>query len=328
MAPDASPLVILLGVVSLATGLAVGAIAVLQHNAVDLRRRLRWLERAFEDGGEDEEGGLQSTLAGGFDYLARRLWRLSFVSAKQQEALRSLLLHAGIRRPDGLRLLIAVKLLAMMTVGPLTAAALILLGVIQSDFAPTGLAVLGGALAGGLAPEYVLHDRAKTRQRKIRQRLPDALDLLIIFANAGYGLDMAIQRLATDLARSAPELSDEFAVTSNELRILSDRDQALANLAARTGLEPIRTLVSTMSQTQKYGTPLSQALRVLAMEQRNKAIVEMEERAARLPVLITMPLILLILPAVLIIAGTPGVLQASKAWSGSIESGADHPQRK
>ncbi len=323
MIASSTLLPLLLGLFLLAAAVALGVLAMLSMPRNVLRRRLRSLQRGYDgaDGAEAEEvldaNSLGTLVFGMLERFAGRLASLTLVSEEQKRDLQQELLHAGIRRPDALRLLIAMKVLAMLALALVASVAAPMSGLLpQGALAVVG-AGLAGALAGGLLPEYILKRRAKRRKQAILQRLPDALDLLIIFANAGYGLDAAIQRLSRDLARSAPDLADEFAVASNELRLMADRDQALENLARRTGLEPLRSLVSTLIQTQRYGTPLSQALRVLAVEQRNRSIMDLEERAAKLPVLITMPLILLILPALLIIVATPGFIQASHAWSGA-----------
>jgi tight adherence protein C len=186
------------------------------------------------------------------------------------------------------------------------------------DLAPL---MLIGALGGALLPEMVLRQRAGRRLRRIARRLPDALDLLIIFANAGYAMDQAIQRLTVELRRGAADLCDELAVTSNELRGLSDRQQALQNFADRTGLEQVQSLVSTLAQAHKYGTPLSQALRVLAAEERNRRIAELEERAGRMAVLITLPVVGLILPGTLLMLMAPALLPNSHEISGLLHNG-------
>jgi len=308
------------GTVFLVAALAVAAAALSKDGNVDLRARLRFVKDGWTGDAEGASRGLRGLISGALDLVSRRIWRFSIVGEKQREALRLTLLQAGVRRPDAVRLLLTIKIMSMLVFGLVIPSLGVVAGVLSTELAKLLMVGMAAALVGGLVPEYALRARASKRRERILRRLPDALDLLIIFANAGYGLDMAIQRLSVDLARSAPDLSDEFAVTSDQLRLSSDRDRVLSDLAARSGLEAMRSLVSTLTQSQKYGTPLSQALRVLAAEQRNKAIIEMEERAAKMPVLITIPLIVLILPAVLIIAGTPAFIQMGKVWSGAVES--------
>jgi tight adherence protein C len=141
--------------------------------------------------------------------------------------------------------------------------------------------------------------------------LPDALDLLVICAEAGLTVDAAFNRVARELGKAYPELGDEFALTSIELGFLTDRRSAFENLAARIDLESVRGVVTTMIQTEKYGTPLASALRVLSAEFRNERMMRAEEKAARLPAIMTVPLILFILPVLFIVilgprhAGSP-----------------------
>jgi tight adherence protein C len=145
--------------------------------------------------------------------------------------------------------------------------------------------------------------------RAIARGLPDALELLVICVEAGLSLEDAIERVVSELWESHPELSEELALTSADLKILPSRDQALANLADRVDLPGIRSIVGTLSQTMRFGTPLAQAMRVVASEMRNDALLNMEERANRLPALMTVPMIVFILPTIFMILGGPAVLR-------------------
>jgi tight adherence protein C len=151
------------------------------------------------------------------------------------------------------------------------------------------------------APDLYLKNRIDKRTHAIRKGLPDALDLLVICAEAGLTVDAAFNRVARELGKAYPELGDEFALTSIELGFLTDRRQAFENLAGRIDLEAIRGVVTTMIQTEKYGTPLASALRVLSAEFRHERMMRAEEKAARLPAIMTVPLILFILPTLFIV---------------------------
>lgn len=307
------------GIVLLLIGLALGGVSLLSAASHGLGARLRRLGHEYGGDGERHDSpadwaahtSLRQLLLSVVEKAALALGGFNMIGQKQRAHFHDLLVRAGIRRADGLRLLVTIKVMSIVGGGVAAAVLALVLG------APTrGLvvAVLAGVLGGSMLPEKVLEGRAKKRQQRIAQRLPDALDLLIIFANAGYGLDQAIKQLAVEMRRSSPDLSDEFAVTSDELRLLSDRNQALENFAARTGLAAIRVLVSALIQAQKYGTPLSQALRILAAELRSAHILEIEEKAARMPVLITVPLITLILPALFMVVATPAYIQVKHVW--------------
>lgn len=242
--------------------------------------------------------------------------RLPLVGKKDQEDIRRLLVRAGIRGAgirgkESVALFVAAKLLCFAAGALLAVTAQL---VLRTEVAPMmALAATGfSGFVGGLVPEAVLQRRGRTRRAAIEAALPDALDLLIICANAGYGLDVSIQRVGREIARFFPDLADELAVTANEMQLLSDRRDALDNLVERTNVPAIRSLVVTLLQAQRYGTPLTQALRTLAREERNARILALEERAARIPALISLPLMVLIMPAVLIVVAGPAFIDIMK----------------
>ena len=133
--------------------------------------------------------------------------------------------------------------------------------------------VAGTLLLSYKAPDLWLNNKVKKRSHAVRKGLPDALDLLVICAEAGLTVDAAFSRVAKELGKAYPELGDEFGLTSIELGFLNERRQAFENLATRVNLESIRGVVTTMIQTEKYGTPLASALRVLSAEFRNERMM-------------------------------------------------------
>ncbi len=171
-------------------------------------------------------------------------------------------------------------------------------------------------VAGYKGPELYLKNKANKRTEAIRKGLPDALDLLVICAEAGLTVDAAFNRVAKELGRAYPELGDEFALTAIELSFLTERRQAFENLAYRVELDAVRGVVTTMIQTERYGTPLASALRVLSAEFRNERMMRAEEKAARLPAIMTVPLILFILPVLFIVILGPAACSISDAFSG------------
>ncbi len=152
------------------------------------------------------------------------------------------------------------------------------------------------------------------RTLEIRKGLPDALDLLVICAEAGLTVDTSFNRVAKELGRGYPELGDEFALTAIELGFLTERRIAFGNLAYRVNLDSIKGVVTTMIQTEKYGTPLASALRVLSAEFRNERMMRAEEKAARLPAIMTIPLILFILPTLFIVILGPAACSIGDAF--------------
>jgi tight adherence protein C len=164
---------------------------------------------------------------------------------------------------------------------------------------------------GYFLPDIWVQNAAQKRQKKIQLALPDALDLMVTCAEAGLSLEALMKRVASEMIRSGPELADELGLTCIEMEFLPDRRQALVNLADRTNLPSIRALVNALQQSSKFGTPLSQAMRVLASEFRDDRIVKAEEKAARLPVLLTVPMVLFILPPLIMVLVGPAALRVA-----------------
>jgi len=163
-------------------------------------------------------------------------------------------------------------------------------------------ATVAGILVGSYkAPDIWLKNKVTKRSHAVRKGLPDALDLLVICAEAGLTVDAAFGRVSKELGKAYPELGDEFGLTAIELGFLNERRQAFENLATRVDLDAVRGVVTTMIQTEKYGTPLASALRVLSAEFRNERMMRAEEKAARLPAIMTVPLILFILPTLFVV---------------------------
>lgn len=174
---------------------------------------------------------------------------------------------------------------------------------------------------------YVTNSRQK-RQKQLIRSFPEALDLMLVCIESGLGLDAALTRVCSELHRAHPEFSQELDKTRIELTVMSDRAQALQNLAIRTQILPIKALVASLIQTEKFGTSLLETLRVLSEDQRVSRLLNAENRAAKIPVLITIPLIFCILPAFAIIILGPPIVRVIE--QGGIFGGAEKrppPQR-
>jgi tight adherence protein C len=229
-------------------------------------------------------------------------------TAKQQSLLASLV-AAGFKGHGHLPALIAGKLCSGMVFLPLGWLFLawppLLLGLPIVRLA----ALVVAFVLGWRFPELILSRLAARRRLRLENGIPDALDLLVICAGAGLSLDHAIENVGRALSPSNPEVAKEFAATAAEMRVLSVRGQALENLTERTGLASVRSIVVTLNQSIEFGTSLAESLRVLAAEMRAKTLARFEERAARLPVLLTMPLMAFVLPSLMMVIGTPLVLR-------------------
>src|SRR4029077_7590709 len=163
--------------------------------------------------------------------------------------------------------------------------------------------LLGALMLGWRFPDIVLLRLAARRRLHNEQGLPDALDLLVICAEAGLSLDQAIDQVAHDMHAANPAIADEFATTAVEMRVLAERSEALENLVRRTGLGSLRGITATLTQAIRFGTPLAESMRILAAELRTERLPRLEERAARLPVLLAIPMMMFILPCLLMVIG-------------------------
>ncbi|MEO7814402.1 MAG: type II secretion system F family protein [Sphingomicrobium sp.] len=222
------------------------------------------------------------------------------------------LLQAGIRAKDLAYFIILAKFVMPLVIGGGVILSLYVFDAYPDwgafkRYAATAISLLGSYKA----PDLWLGNKVKKRSHAIRKGLPDALDLLVICAEAGLTVDAAFGRVARELGRAYPELGDEFGLTAIELGFLNERRHAFENLATRVDLEAVRGVVTTMIQTEKYGTPLASALRVLSAEFRNERMMRAEEKAARLPAIMTVPLILFILPVLFVVILGPAACSIS-----------------
>jgi len=225
------------------------------------------------------------------------------------------LAQAGIRSKDLAVAVIFGRMFLPIIVGGLAAILLYVVG-IQPEWGPLkrffAFAIL--LLLAYKAPDLYIDNKVTKRSAAIRKGLPDALDLLVICAEAGLTVDAAFNRVARELGKAYPELGDEFQLTAIELSFLTERRMAFENLATRVKLDAVKGVVTTMIQTEKYGTPLASALRVLSAEFRHDRMMRAEEKAARLPAIMTVPLILFILPTLFVVILGPAACSISEAF--------------
>ena len=225
------------------------------------------------------------------------------------------LMQAGIRAKDLAFFIIFARFVLPVVIGIAVVFSLYVFDLFPDWGWFKRYAVTAGALIGSYkAPDIWLKNRVTKRSHAVRKGLPDALDLLVICAEAGLTVDAAFGRVAKELGKAYPELGDEFGLTAIELGFLNERRQAFENLATRVDLEAVRGVVTTMIQTEKYGTPLASALRVLSAEFRNERMMRAEEKAARLPAIMTVPLILFILPTLFIVILGPASCSISDSF--------------
>lgn len=315
MAPQASPTILGIDIYMVATLLtAVATFAVLTaiYAATTVRDPMARRVKALNERREQLKAGIIASTSKRRKKITNRneaadkvrtlLGSLKMLQDEQVEAAQVKLMRAGIRSKDLAFVVIFARFVLPVVIGGTAITFVYLLDWFPDWGAMKKYGVVAGALIGGYkAPDLFLKNKIDKRTSAIRKGLPDALDLLVVCAEAGLTVDAAFSRVARELGKAYPELGDEFALTSIELGFLTDRRQAFENLAMRIDLESVRGVVTTMIQTEKYGTPLASALRVLSAEFRNERMMRAEEKAARLPAIMTVPLILFILPVLFIV---------------------------
>jgi tight adherence protein C len=168
------------------------------------------------------------------------------------------------------------------------------------------------AYAGFYAPILYVSNRATKRKESIQKAWPDALDLMLICVESGMSVEAAFRRVADEIGLQSVELAEEFVLTNAELSFLQERKQAYENLAARTGLDSVKSVSQALTQAERYGTPIAHALRVLANESRDMRMNVAEKKAAALPPKLTVPMILFFLPVLFAVILGPAGIQVSE----------------
>jgi tight adherence protein C len=173
-----------------------------------------------------------------------------------------------------------------------------------------GMASIAGFL-GYYVPSLYVKNKITNRQTAIRRSWPDALDLLLICVECGMGIESAFRKVSEEIGSQCPELAEELSLTTAELSYLQDRRKAYENLGERTGLDGVKGVVTSLIQSEKYGTPLGQSLRVLSQENRDMRMSEAEKKAAALPPKLTVPMIIFFLPVLFAVIITPAFIKIS-----------------
>jgi tight adherence protein C len=325
MAPQAGPTIMGIDMVMVATFLAATAtfaVLVAIYAATTVRDPMAKRVKALNERREQLKAGIVASSSKRRRNISNKheigdkvrtlLGSLKMLQAEQVEKAQKKLMQAGIRSKDLAFVVILARLVLPVAFGTIA-----VVGVYLLDWFPDWSALKRYGLVAGTvlgcykAPDLWLKNKITKRTDAVRKGLPDALDLLVICAEAGLTVDAAFNRVARELGKAYPELGDEFALTSIELGFLTDRRMAFENLASRVDLDALRGVVTTMIQTEKYGTPLASALRVLSAEFRNERMMRAEEKAARLPAIMTIPLILFILPVLFIVILGPAACSIS-----------------
>ena len=239
--------------------------------------------------------------------------RLQLLRTAQTEKTALKLARAGWRSKDAVVRYLFLRIALPFAFGVGALVLLYGLNVYQLDSTVKLLISMLAVMAGAYFPDVMVKNAALKRQDKLRKGLPDGLDLMVICAEAGLSLDATLRRVADELAEASPELADELGLTSLELGFLQDRQKALQNLSERTNMPSLRGMVNTLLQAERYGTPLAHSLRVLSAESRTERVLKAEEKAARLPAMMTVPMIIFILPPLFVVLLGPAALDIADA---------------
>ena len=307
---------------TLLTGFAALAMVLAIYAAITVRDPMAKRVKALNERREQLKAGIVVAASRKRASIVRRnettdrirsfLTRLSVLQDSQLAVAQRKLAQAGIRKKEW-----GVAIILGRMVGPIALGGMAALLIYGANYFPTWPDYKRfGAFAAMLVFGYKLPDiwisnLVGKRTAQIRKGLPDALDLLVICAEAGLTVDAAFGRVARELGRAYPELCDEFSLAAIEMSFLTERRHAFENLAYRVNLQAMKGVTTTMIQTERYGTPLASALRVLSAEFRNERMMRAEEKAARLPAIMTVPLILFILPTLFVVIIGPAACSIS-----------------
>jgi len=295
--------------------------------AIGEKRRI--VEKIEKEGASEPRGvstGDAAEPAGALkQYFVDLTTRLGKYSApKGEEALthrKKKLIVAGYRKSNAPIVFYGIKILLAVVLPSAVFIALMFLGIPVRKMAML-LLLLSLALVGFYGPDLWVRLAIARRQEKITDGFPDALDMMVVCVEAGMGLDQAIKRVADEMKLNYRIISEEFGQMNMELRAGRSRQDAMRNLAARTDVEDVKSLVTLLIQTDKFGTSIAQALRVHSDSMRTKRRQRAEERAMKLPVKLLFPLILFIFPSLFVAVIGPGAIQIYRVLlTGALKGG-------
>jgi tight adherence protein C len=263
-------------------------------------------ERMAEMAARERQGNLRRTPTG---YMQQIVDRLNLRKMFDTEELRDSLKRAGLR---GQAPLIAFMFFRVAAPLMFFLAAVFYLFVLDGLDYPTLIKVMicfAAALAGSYAPGIFISNLIQKRQQSIRLAFPDALDMLLICVQSGMSVEAAFGKVSKEVVHQSIELAEELSLTTAELSYLQDRRQAFDNLGKRTGLAGVKAVTTALVQAERYGTPVGQALRVMAKENREIRQAEAEKKAAALPPKLTVPMIVFFLPVLFVIILFPAAIR-------------------
>ena len=225
----------------------------------------------------------------------------------------TLLRQAGLRGQNALNMFLVCQLvLPFVLMGLVGTFVFVLGGLPDQPIHIRAGSVLGAGIAGFFLPKLYVSNAKGKRQKSITQAWPDALDLTLICVEAGMSVEASFRRVSEEIGMQSLALAEELTLTTAELSFLPERRQAFQNLVDRTGVEAVKNVTAALTQAEKYGTPVGQALRVLAAESRQDRMTAAEKKAHALPPKLTVPMILFFVPVLFIVILGPPIMQAVK----------------
>lgn len=292
------------------------AIPFLERGNLDKRMRAvsteRDLIRARERARMNAEASKATLRSQNNQPVRRIVERLNLRQALVDENTINRLRAAGLRSQNALNIFLFARFLLPFVFLALAVVWIFVLGnLAERPVAVRVLAAVVFAYVGFYLPNIYITNRVNKRQQSIKRAWPDALDLMLICVESGISMEAAMRRVAEEMANQSPELAEEMVLTTAELSFLQDRRTALENLGIRTQLEAVKNVTQALIQAERYGTPIAQALRVLAQEGRDERMNEAEKKAAALPPKLTVPMILFFLPVLVAVILGPAGIQVS-----------------
>ncbi len=300
----------LAGMAILLGGAGVVLLRLMQREAL-MNARLLAVQRSLGIDQVEVPWSLKASLLNGFAQIGGVLGKAGVLSPRTVAELEQTLSAAGFRGSSVLPIFLGAKLTMLIGLPMLT---FLVLSVLHTGQPGKGLMLAISAVLGMLVPDIIAKQLRKRYLKDVERGLPDALDMMVICTEAGLSLENSIERVGTEITPANRAIGAELLLCASELKILADRRAALMNMSERTHLEVLRRVAVTLAQSLQFGTPLSSALRSLSAEMRQEQLTKFEARAARLPVLLTLPMILFILPTLFLIVGGPAILEMLRAW--------------
>ncbi len=261
--------------------------------------------------GQRKGGGLRTESKGSTKLITEISARFNLAKLVASEGTQEKLQQAGMRGPTPVTVFNFFRFVGPPIVFVLALLYVYVIGQFSWDPMLKLATAVAAALVGYYLPDVFISNLIQRRQSSIMMAFPDALDLLLICVESGMSVEAGFSKVAAEIGQASTELAEEFALTTAELSYLPDRKQAFENLAKRCGHPGVKAVATALNQAERYGTPLGQALRICAQENREMRMQEAERKAGALPAKLTVPMILFFLPVLFVVIMAPAIIKIS-----------------